>query len=72
MEVFWSVSANGHICVEPRAPQHLFMVENANHVSARLLVHDNIIATLLTLHQDFMRPAIGSSNVLHVVDSSTA
>ena len=60
------------VLAAPGAPQHLFMVKNANDVSARLLVHDNIIKTLLTLQQDFMRLAIGNSNVLHVVDSGTA
>ena len=52
--------------------QQAFLVEHANHVPARLLVHHNMIAALVLFKQDFMRPPVGFSNVLHVVHSSAA
>ena len=55
-----------------RGAQQALLVEHANHVPARLLVHHNVIATLLRVKQHFMRPAFGSSNVRHVVHSGAA
>ena len=55
-----------------RVSQHATLVEHTNHVPARLLVHDNMIAALVLFKQDFMRPPVGFSNVLHVVHSSAA
>ena len=52
--------------------QHALLVEHTNHVPARLLVHHHIIAALVLVKQDFMRPAVGPSNVLHVEHSSAA
>ena len=64
--------ANGLVCDTLTGAQQALLVEHANHVPARLPVHHNIIATLLNVHQHFMRRAVGSSNVLHVVDSGAA
>ena len=52
-----------------RVPQHATLVEHTNHVPARLPVHHNVVATLLLVKQNFVCPAIGSSNILDVVDS---
>ena len=70
VEVLGPKFANCLLCGTPVVAQQAYLVEHANHVSARLLVHDNVIATLLLVKQDFMLPAVGTSNVRHVVDSS--
>ena len=47
VKVFGPVGANGLLGPATRTPQQPALVEDAHHVPARLLVHDNIIATLL-------------------------
>ena len=69
---FWPEVIDCLLCETFRVAQHGLMVEHANHVSARLPMHHNVIAALLLIQQDFMCPAISSSNILHVVDSSAA
>ena len=64
--------ANCLVCHTRRGSQQALLVHHANHVPARLLVHHNVIATLLLVKQDFMLPAVGCSHVPHVVDSSAA
>ena len=46
VKTFGQERANGLFGHAPRAPQHVTLREDAHHVPARLLVHDNIIATL--------------------------
>ena len=46
VKVFGPERVNGLFDHTPRAPQHATLVEDSHHVPARLLVHDNIIATL--------------------------
>ena len=74
VKAFGPERAKGTLGQAPRAAQHAVLVEDAHHVPARLLVHDNILATFIRLlvYQDFMHLGIGSSNVLNVVDSSAA
>ena len=50
----------------------MFLVEHTNHVPARLLMLDGMIATLGPVQHDFVRLAIGISYVLHVKDSIAA
>ena len=47
VKAFGSERANGLLGPATRAPQQAALVEDAHHVPARLLVHDNIIATFL-------------------------
>ena len=47
VKVFGPELANGLLGPATRAPQQAALVEDAHHVPARLLVHDNIIATFL-------------------------
>ena len=47
VKVFGPEGANGLLGLATRAPQHGALVEDAHHVPARLLVHENIIATFL-------------------------
>ena len=47
VKVFGPERANGLLSPATRAPQQAALVEDAHHVPARLLVHDNIIATFL-------------------------
>jgi len=47
VKIFGPERLNGLFGHAPRAPQHCTLVEDTHHVPARLLVHDNIIATLL-------------------------
>ena len=71
-KALWPEIVNRRPCRAFIGAQRALLVEHTNHVPARLLVHHNIIAALLLFKQDFMRPAVGSSNVLHVVHSSAA
>ena len=57
-KTFGPEPANGLFGDAPRAPKHATLVEHAHHVPARLLVHDNIIATLHPVQQNFMRPGL--------------
>ena len=72
VKVLWPEIANRRPCPALIGAQHALFVEHTNHVPARLLVHHNIIAALLLVKQDFMRPAVGFSHVLHVEHSSAA
>ena len=72
VKVLWPEIANRRPCPALIGAQHALFVEHTNHVPARLLVHHNIIAALLLVKQDFMRPAVGFSHVLHVGHSSAA
>ena len=47
VKAFGPEPANGLLGPATRAPQQAALVEDAHHVPARLLVHDNIIATFL-------------------------
>ena len=71
-KTFGPESANSLFSGALCAPKHATLVEHAHHVPARLLVHDNIIATLHPVQQNFMRPGIGSPNILSVVDARAA
>ena len=72
MKVLGPEIVNRRPCRALISAQHALLVEHTNHVPARLLVHQNIIAALVLFKQDFMRPAVGPSNVLHVEHSSAA
>ena len=61
-------AVNGPACRSSKTHTHTHTM----CLQARLIMHDNIIATLLLLQQDFVRPVIGSLHILHVVDSSAA
>ena len=47
VKLFGSERANSLLGPATRAPQQATLVEDAHHVPARLLLHDNIIATFL-------------------------
>ena len=72
MKVLGPEIVNRRPCRALISAQHALLVEHTNHVPARLLVHQNIIAALVLFKQDFMRPAVGPSSVLHVEHSSAA
>ena len=72
VKALWPEIVNRRPCPAFTGAQHTLLVEHTNHVPARLLVHDNMIAALVLFKQDFMRPPVGFSNVLHVVHSSAA
>ena len=72
MEALGPEIVNRRPCPALTGAQQALLVEHTNHVPARLLVHHNIIAALVLFKQDFMRPAVGPSSVLHVEHSSAA